>query len=383
MAYFKHHSKLELEELAYSFMPNKFKLIIQPINSGLINQTFLIVPLILCEFKPFLLQRINKEVFAKPRDIISNYLFLQHQLITKQQNVNRSKATLKIPKLLINQINNKYYTELKGNFWRAFEYIPNSITYNSLPSDSSFDNLFRALANFHYSTTDIPLGKFKITLPNFHNTSFYIAEYKKALDIFIANNDQREGIPQSVNSIFSYANDNISEGLLLEEAKSKNILSFNIIHGDPKVNNFLFESTSNDVLAIIDLDTLQDGYLIYDISDCLRSSCNLLGEESKALNDIRFDLTSFKLSLSSYFNSGFNTLNKSDIYFLPYCIRVITYELGIRFLTDYLLGDNYFKTSYKQHNLTRSKVQFKLLNSIKENWNDIVDITNNLYTSRI
>ena len=137
------------------------------------------------------------------------------------------------------------------------------------------------------------------------------------------------------------------------------------MHGDPKVNNILFDQQTNLAMSMIDLDTVKSGLIHYDIGDCLRSGCNALGEDFAEWEDVSFDTELCSAILSGYLEVGRSFLTEYDYAYIYDAIRVITFELGLRFFTDYLAGNQYFTVKYPEHNLQRSLVQFRLLESIE------------------
>ena len=160
----------------------------------------------------------------------------------------------------------------------------------------------------------------------------------------------------------------------MKQAIVKKDILYQPIHGDPKLSNFLFDSFTHKPIALIDLDTIQAGIIHYDIGDCLRSCCNPGGEEASNLKDVFFDINLFEAFLQGYFLIYGSHLTAKQIYYLPYSIKVITFELGIRFLTDFLRGNVYFKVENTSQNLYRSEVQFQLLLSIEQQMSSLFKI---------
>ena len=152
---------------------------------------------------------------------------------------------------------------------------------------------------------------------------------------------------------------------ILEDAKRQGVLTLRVIHGDPKVDNVLFDAVDDRAISLIDLDTVQAGLLHYDIGDCLRSACNAAGESPRSASEARFDLGLCEALLSRYLAETHAFLTPADLRFLPDAIRLIPFELGLRFLADHLNGDVYFKVQWRGHNLLRAETQFRLTESIE------------------
>ena len=165
---------------------------------------------------------------------------------------------------------------------------------------------------------------------------------------------------------------------VLEQACARGELQRRPIHGDPKINNVMIDEASGQAVGLIDLDTVKPGLVHYDIGDCLRSCCNRLGEEALDSENIFFDLDLCRAVLEGYLSVGKSFLTPEDFRYLPDCIRLIPLELGIRFLTDHLSGDRYFRTTRSQHNLDRAEVQFALTRSIEHQWMELNELIQEL-----
>ncbi len=367
--------------IALSFLPTDYQLNIKRIESGLINQTFIISPIVSNHFTPFILQLVCSDVFQKPIDLVFNYQLIEQSLQAKVSlGGNINKSDIIVPKLLFNFQTNKKFIIYNGNFWRAFEYIPNSISYNITPSEEIAFNLFSGLSLFHYYTSNISSDLVVPVIPDFHNTPKTLSNYKSVLSSFNSSDNHRTD-SEYLLYLISIAEKDKSCAFLLEYPKALNDISFGLIHGDPKINNFLFDEKTDKFISLIDLDTFQSGYILYDLADCIRSTCNPLGEEPSLQEDIYFSLDYFEKALYGYFSEKKSIISKNDLVNLPNSIKVITYELALRFLTDYLKGNVYFHINYENHNLDRADAQFRLLESINYQWDQIIEINNSLVSS--
>ena len=153
---------------------------------------------------------------------------------------------------------------------------------------------------------------------------------------------------------------------VLENAKAESELPLRIVHGDPKLDNFLFDESGDQVISLIDLDTVHSGLLAHDIGDCLRSCCNTVGESPESGQNVAFDLNLAGAILDGYFTEAHAILSKPEVDSFAEAISLIPFELGLRFLTDYLQGNPYFKTSWPEHNLRRAVTQFRLTMAIEQ-----------------
>jgi hypothetical protein len=218
----------------------------------------------------------------------------------------------------------------------------------------------RALGIFHNLISDLSAEKLTDTLEGFHMTPSYINHYDQVMK------DKRADNSHEINYCMKFVNKRRPLANVLEDAKTKGELFLRIIHGDPKVNNIMIEKHTGKAISIIDLDTVKPGLIHYDIGDCLRSCCNPLGEEAGVKwESVYFDIDNCRSVLQGYISQAKGFLIENDYKYIYDSIRLIAFELGLRFFTDYMEGDIYFHIKYPEHNLFRSLVQFRLTESIE------------------
>ena len=218
---------------------------------------------------------------------------------------------------------------------------------------------------FHNLISDLPTSKLADTLPGFHITPGYLAQYQQVLS------QTKVNLSTESNHCLRFISDRSSWANVLENAKAQGILNLRPIHGDPKVNNIMIDTNTKQAISLIDLDTVKPGLIHYDLGDCLRSCCNLLGEETQNWQDVTFDTDICQSVLKGYLSVAKNFLTDRDYEYIYVAIRLIAFELGLRFFSDYLAGNIYFKTKYPEHNLHRALVQFQLTNSIENQENSL------------
>jgi len=217
----------------------------------------------------------------------------------------------------------------------------------------------RALGIFHWLLSVLNPGLLHTTLPGFHNIEHYLKQYDEVLARSNKSGEAGRFCQQFIEDRKRWAP-------VLENGRRENLLRVRVIHGDPKINNIMVNRSTGHAVSIIDLDTVMPGLVLYDIGDCLRSSCNLAGEEVADFSAVHFDLERCGAVLSGYAGAAREALTGSDCNFLFDAIRLIPFELGLRFYTDFLKGNEYFKVSRRDQNLERAMVQFKLVESIEE-----------------
>ena len=338
---------------------------IQPLGSGNINDTFL-VSTNQPEHPSFVLQRINTHVFPQPELIMDNIAQLNEHVAKKPKKFDRP---WQLPPIVKTRTGENYICTEDNSCWRAIGFIENSQSFDTITNPQQAQEIGTALGIFHDLISDLAPEKLADTLEGFHITPIYLEQYHKNL----ANHTVKDSVEKQLCLEFVAQRQNLA--FVLEDAKSAGKIPLRLMHGDPKVNNVLFDQNTNQAISLIDLDTIKPGLIHYDIGDCLRSGCNLLGEETEDWQKVSFDLDLCENILKGYLQTtqGFLTPNEYD--YIYSAIRLISFELGLRFFSDYLAGNLYFKTNYPEHNLMRALVQFQLTKSIEsqeENINQII-----------
>ena len=345
---------------------------IQEYGGGNINSTFL-VTLENSTEKHFILQRINTNVFTNPELVMQNICYLSDRVRQKlANNLDNNSCDWQIPCVLKTNDNQNYYLDKIGDFWRAISFIDNAHSFDIIQDLDHAREIGYALGTFHNLVSDLPIDKLADTLVGFHITPNYLRHYR------VVSAKSKIKTSPEVDYCLKFIEKRAEGTDILEQAKAQDKLQLRVIHGDPKINNIMIDKTSKKAIAMVDLDTVKPGLVHYDIGDCLRSGCNLLGEETDAWENVNFELDYAQAILQGYLNVAHNFLTSYDYQYLYEGIRLITFELGLRFLTDYLEGNIYFKTQYSEHNLMRALVQFKLTESIESQKVEILNIIRSL-----
>ena len=370
----------ELLAIAGQFQPLESISTIEELGSGNVNDTFLVTLDRCGENRNFVLQRINSHVFNNPENVILNLKVVGQHIKNKltSNSIDLSGRRWEVPILLTTLKDQKYWVRKEEQIWRAITFINNASTIDVLSSDKNPFEIGYGLGMFHYLINDLSTNEIEDTLPEFHVTPSYLREY----DFALSNFHQQRQIPSINEQKIKFAMDFITKHRqgadVLEEALRKGELKRRPIHGDPKINNIMFDTKTNQAVGLIDLDTVSPGLIHYDIGDCLRSCCNQAGEESEDLEKVFFNLSICEDILGGYLSIAKEFLSEEDYLYIPFCIKLITFELGLRFFTDHLNGDIYFKTKYPGHNLHRARVQFHLTESIAAQWGSMVNLISRL-----
>jgi Ser/Thr protein kinase RdoA (MazF antagonist) len=313
---------------------------ITPLGNGLINDTYRVV----AASSSFVLQRINRSVFPAPEQIMANLATLNRHVAEKTG----EPVKLQIPETLKTVDNAALYQDQNGDYWRAISFIADTESIETIGTINDAEQVGFALGHFHRLISDLDPLLLHDTLPGFHITPGYLKRYHQVLRHPLKPQDSY--CADFIARLQSIADD-------LEAAKTQGLLSLRVIHGDPKLNNFLFNKHSKKIVSIIDLDTVKPGLVHYDIGDCLRSCCY-------SADPLGFDLDICAALLKSYLTEVDAFFTGHDYHYIYPAIRLIPFELGIRFYTDYLEGNRYFKVTAPEQNLQRAISQFRLCESI-------------------
>ena len=357
--------ELQPIEIASQFCPLNASIDgIEPLGNGRINDTYLVR--LLAPYPSFVLQRINSQVFAAPEQVMHNLMvFTQHAKAKLPSLQLLRDRRWEIPQVLTTTVaqfvGQPFTYDSSGSLWRAISYIDRSISLDTIQTTAQAREVGIALGIFHCLLSDLSSDLLADTLEGFHITPQYLAQYDAAIAAGIpaAAKDKAADCMHVVEECRRWAS-------VLEDAKVAGFLKLRPIHGDPKVNNILFDPATEQAIGFIDLDTVKPGLVHYDIGDCLRSGCNPAGSNARHLSDVRFHLPNFQAIVRGYWSIAREFLSERDREYFYDAIRLIPFELGLRYLTDYLMGIRYFKVSHPEEALYRARVQFALGHSIKQ-----------------
>uniref|UniRef100_UPI0036F37FF8 phosphotransferase enzyme family protein n=1 Tax=Trichocoleus desertorum TaxID=1481672 RepID=UPI0036F37FF8 len=330
---------------------------VQAFGNGNINDTFLVALDDLDQTR-FVLQRINTQVFRRPDLVMQNMRILTEHVCDRLQHTPPNRRW-EIPRVLLTQDVQDHWIDEYGSFWRAISFIEGSTSFDTMRDVNQAQEVGHALGMFHSLISDLPPTQLADTLEGFHITPRYWQHYEQVLT------QTKVSLTPEVSYYLKFVRDRQALTHVLEDAKAQSKLPLRLMHGDPKINNVMFDITTEKAVSVVDLDTVKPGLVHYDIGDCLRSGCNPAGEETQQWETVQFDMDLCQGILKGYLAIAQDFLTESDYDYLYDSIRLIAFELGLRFLTDHLAGNVYFKVKYPEHNLARALVQFKLTESIE------------------
>ncbi len=342
---------------ANQFKPKDTIKDIQQYGSGNINSTFLVT---LDDQKPFILQRLNTTVFTQPKLVMDNICILSDYVRQrlKSDRIPQNRRWL-FPQVLLTSEQKNHWKAADGSFWRAISFIDNSQSFDTIQDFQHGQEIGYGLGMFHRMVSKLSVEQLADTLAGFHITPEYLQHYNSVL--------AKAKVKQSpeINYCLKFIRDRPTLPYILEQAKATAKLKLRIIHGDPKINNIMIDCSTKQAVAMIDLDTVKPGLIHYDIGDCLRSGCNRLGEETSSWEKVSFEPDLAEAILRGYLKVAQNFLTAHDYEYIYDSIRLLAFELGLRFFTDYLEDNVYFNVKRAEHNLARALVQFKLTESIE------------------
>lgn len=360
------------QEIAARFVLDGNISTIQPHGQGLINDTFVVTTDTGCQI---ILQRVNRHVFPQPEHIMDNLRVLSGHIHQRAVAGGATGRILRLPEILMARDGRDFVIDAEGGFWRAQEFIENTRTLDSISDMAQAGEIGFALGRFHAQIHDLDPARLHQTLPGFHDAPGYFAHFLRA-----SARPRQTGTSGDLLRALSFVEKRFSLTRTLETARQQGKLVTRAIHGDTKLNNFLFDTRSGRTVSLIDLDTVQPGLIHYDIGDCLRSCANSAGETPEDMASVHFDLDIGRTVLKNYIYETRQFLTPYDYAYMFDAIRLIPFELGLRFLTDHLEGDHYFKTEQAGQNLHRALVQFELTTSIEKHEPAIKAIISSLST---
>ncbi len=337
---------------------------VESAGRGNVNDTYLAVFRTAFSEERFILQRLNLRVFPRPEWIMANLRVVTgHAHRQLEDEADRSDRIWQLPRIIPAKDGRDFITDGDGDCWRAISHIASAHSYEKVQSLEHAREAGIVLGHFQRVISDIPAAELHDTLPGFHITPGYLDKLDAALAA-PAGRQRLESSPEARHCL-DFIAQRRGWCSVLEDARAAGQLALRPIHGDPKVANIMIDDATGKGTCIVDLDTVKPGLIQYDVGDCLRSCCNPAGEEAQDLAAVYFDTDLCRAIIRGYMLHARDFLTSADHAFLYDAIRLIAFELGLRFFADFLAGDIYFKTLYEGQNLNRAKVQFKLCESIE------------------
>ncbi|MGA3035205.1 MAG: aminoglycoside phosphotransferase family protein [Terracidiphilus sp.] len=338
----------------------------EPYGNGHINDTYRVT----CDAAGlsirFILQRINRHVFRNPAAVMQNIERVTSHLAAQAAGEPESaRAVL----MLIPALDGRsWHVDADGETWRAYRFVDGARTYDTAESTSQAFEAARVFGHFQRQLASLPPPRLNETIPDFHNTPKRFAALRQAVDADICH---RAALAQPEID-FALRHESIT-GILLDAN-----LPERITHNDTKLNNVLFDEVTGEGICVVDLDTVMPGLALYDFGDMVRTTTSPAAEDERDLGKVTMQFPMFEALVRGYLSAAGGFLTKSEKEFLAFSGKLITFEVGIRFLADFLAGDAYFKVHREGHNLDRCRTQFKLVESIEHQEEEMTRLVESL-----
>ena len=336
---------------------------IVPLDSGNVNDTFVAHFRTSSSQTRVIVQHVNRRVFRDPDVLIDN----MHKVTTHiHGRLGRERPShdrvWQLPRVIATRDGHQIHVDREGRAWRVLSMIESATAFTIAQSEEHTEEIGRLLGVFHSLLSDFDSQALSDPLPGFHITPMYLARYDRTCKTPSARSLLTGGAAAQAQAFVEDRRRFVS---VLEDAKAEGLIADRIIHGDPKVSNFMIDDMTGQGIGIIDLDTVKPGLVHYDLGDALRSLCNPAGEETSDLRGVTFDTNLCRAFLRGYLVDTIGFLTVNERRYLYDAIRMLAFELGLRFFEDYLAGNQYFKASSRNHNLDRAMVQFRLCAAIE------------------
>ena len=341
-----------------------------PYGSGHIHDTFR-VETAEKDKDNYILQRLNNKVFKRIPELQNNIERVTSHLNRKLQTIPGSNVKRECLTLLPSKDGKSWIVDKDGNYWRMYIFISNHRSYNIVDNPGKAYEGGKAIGRFQAMLTDLPGNPLYDTIPFFHD----IEKRLETFNLTVKENPVKrvDKVTNEINFVLQRADE---MKIILKLGKEGKI-PVRITHNDTKFNNILLDE-NDKALCVIDLDTVMPGYVHYDFGDAIRTAANTAAEDEKELSKVKMDIELFEAYARGYLSETRDTLNVTEKEYLAFAPRLITYTIAVRFLTDYIDGDHYFKIHHEHHNLQRTKAQLKLVESMEEQYEDMRKIINRL-----
>lgn len=337
-------------------------------GNGHINDTFLIVT----DDKRYILQRINDVVFPNPVQVMENIKGITEHIKNKasENSKDPDRSTLTIIPTDSGEI---YFRDSYGSFWRMYSFIEGTVAKEKVNDADDFVCCAEAFGDFQSVLADYPADTLYETIVNFHNTP---VRFQNLLNAIKADKSGRAAsVKEEIE--FALARKDLTE--ILEKARENKEIPLRVTHNDTKLNNILFDAADGSAVCVIDLDTVMPGYAVNDFGDSIRFGANTAVEDETDLSKVSLDLNLFEAYTEGFLRGCKGRLTQNEIKLLPIGAMMMTFECGMRFLTDHLDGDVYFKIHREGHNLDRCRNQFALLADMEKKIEEMNAIVKKYY----
>ena len=348
-----------LKNIVFQFISADDTIEIVPLGKGHINDSYKVAS----KGNEYVLQRINHHIFKNVPELQHNIFRVTSHIRAKLEAQGVSEIDRRVLTLVPTQDVGLYYKESNGNYWRLMDYIKESKSYDEINPELAY-RAGMAFGEFQKMLADLPGDPLFETIPDFHNMEARLESFRQSV---IAD---KAGRLTDVAGLVKAIEDRAEEMCKPERMHREGVLPKRTNHCDTKVNNILFDE-NDQVLCVVDLDTVMPGYVLSDFGDFIRTGANTGAEDDRELDNVSVDLAIYEGYARGYLKNAASFLTDIEIEYLAFGAKLLTYMQMVRFFTDYIDGDTYYKIAYPDHNLVRTKAQFKLLQSLEANFGEM------------
>lgn len=360
----------ELKGIVEKFQINAPVEKIEAYGSGHIHDTYK-VEIVDPTSDNYILQKLNDRVFNNIQQLQENISTVTEHIRNKLLRDNIPDLKRRILSVIPCNDGALYYTDKNGSSWRMYIYISEHRTYDIVQSLQHAREGGKAIGRFQSQLSDLDSNKLHETIPFFHDIEKRLEAFYQAID------RDEKGRARRISEERDFVKKRAREMGVIKNLGKEGKIPLRITHNDTKFNNILLDNNDR-ALCVIDLDTVMPGYIHYDFGDAIRTTATRSAEDETDLNKVDLDIKLFEAYSEGYLSEMANILTPDEVEYLAFSPRLITFTIGLRFLTDYVDGDKYFKIHRPEHNLERAKTQFKLVESNERQYKAMRDIINNI-----
>lgn len=360
--------KQEFEQIVKIFQFQGEFLDVQPYGFGHINDTYAI-----CfrqkdgRIRQYILQRINHQIFKRPEEVMANIERVTTHLRQKIQEAgeNPERGTINLVPTVDGQM---FYRTLEGDYWRSHLMIEGARSYQTARDQDHYYNASKAFGTFLRLLGDLPADRLYVTIPDFHHTGKRFETFLQATERDVANR------AQSAKKEIDFVLERADETMILIDLVAQNLMPERVTHNDTKFDNVMIDDETGEGICVIDLDTVMPGLTVFDFGDSVRFAANPGGEDTRDLESVCIDLAVFDRLTHGYLDATRDFLTTAEVNHMAFGAKLITFEQGMRFLTDHLNGDTYYKIIRGNHNLDRSRTQLLMVHDMEIKYEQMLRI---------
>ncbi|HBL77981.1 MAG: hypothetical protein A2W90_01255 [Bacteroidetes bacterium GWF2_42_66] len=357
-----------LKSIAGEFKTEGEIISVRPFGNGHINDTFLIET---AGEKPnYILQRKNHLIFKDVPAMMENIDRVCKHIESKLRKANDPLLGKKTIRQISTHDAKLYFKDEKGNFWTVMNFVANSKSVEMIEKPEMAEVAGIAFGRFQKQLADLPGGPLSETIKDFHNIYFRINNFEKAK----ASNPV--GRLATVKAEVEEIESRMEKMKTLQKLADSGKLPIRVTHNDTKINNVLFDKDTDEILAVIDLDTVMPGLVHFDFGDAMRTAANTVEEDETDISKVKFNLEVFRYFTKGFLSETRDTLTPQEIELLPHSCQFMTYIMALRFLTDYIDGDTYYKIKHPEHNIERARNQIKLVQEMEKSEQKMKEVVN-------